>query len=81
MSQESVELVRRGYDRWKQSRDIDWGLIHPEVKWGFIDMTGKPYTYYGHDGVREWERTLREAWEDVWWEPERLIDVGDRVSH
>jgi ketosteroid isomerase-like protein len=79
MSQENVELVREGYDRWKRAREIDFELIHPEVEWGFVDMTGKPFTFHGHAGVREWERTLREAWEDVWWEPHRLIDIGDRV--
>jgi uncharacterized protein len=79
MSQENVDLVRQGYERWKQTREIDFELIHPEVRWGFVNMAGEQFTYHGHDGVREWERELAEAWEDFWWEPDRLMDAGDKV--
>jgi ketosteroid isomerase-like protein len=79
VSQENVDQVRAGYERWKVDRTLDFTLLHPEIEWVFIDLEGKPLVYRGHDGVREWLEAVREAWEDLWWEPDRLIDSGDHV--
>ena len=79
MSQENVKLIRQGYERWKAKRELNFALIHPEVEWVFIDLEGRPSTYRGHEGWDEWLRAVRESWEDLWWEPQRLIDAGDQV--
>ena len=79
MSQENVDHVRDAYERWKATRELDLSLVHPEVEWVFIDLEGKPLTYRGHEGLHEWLRDVGESWEDLWWEPQRLTDVGDQV--
>jgi ketosteroid isomerase-like protein len=79
MSQENVGHVRDAYERWKATRELDLSLVHPEVEWVFIDLEGKPLTYRGHEGLHEWLRDVGESWEDLWWEPQRLTDVGDQV--
>ena len=79
MSEENVERVREGYERWKASRELDFGSIHPEIEWVVIDIQGRPVTYRGHHGWQKWMRAIGESWEDIWWEPQRLIDAGDQV--
>ena len=79
MSQENVERVREAYERWQVSREFDFTLAHPEIELIFIDMKGNPATYHGRRGFEDWLQAVREAWEDLWWEPQRIIDAGDHV--
>ena len=66
MSEENVERVREGYERWKASRELDFGSIHPEIEWVVIDIQGRPVTYRGHHGWQKWMRAIGESWEDIW---------------
>jgi ketosteroid isomerase-like protein len=79
MSQENVERIREGYEQWKETREFNFSLIHPEIEWVFIDMAGKPLSFHGHAGFGTWLDRMHEGWEDLWWEPDRLIDAGDQV--
>jgi ketosteroid isomerase-like protein len=44
-------------------------LIAPDMETGF----------YGHDGYRRLWRYWLEAFEDIRWDPEEILDFGDRV--
>jgi ketosteroid isomerase-like protein len=84
MSQENVEIVRRGFEALKAGLDrgdpgaaFDSGVYASEVEWilppggaGFRDV------YVGRDGFLEFMKTWTE---DFDWsiELERLIDAGD----
>jgi ketosteroid isomerase-like protein len=65
MSQENVELLYRSYDALNR-RDLDayLALIDPEVEFTprILQMEGG--SYRGHKGIREWLRTLLDAFPD-----------------
>jgi ketosteroid isomerase-like protein len=50
----------------------------PDVVWlgAFADLA---QPHHGHAGVRTYTRRVTEAWEEFTVEPERFIDLGDRV--
>ena len=79
MSQENVDRTREGYLQWKAERSFDPSLIDPEIEWLFIAIDGSKESYRGIDGLNKWLGFMRETWEDLWWEPERMIDAGDLV--
>src|SRR6266480_2579284 len=80
MSQENVELARRGYEAFNRG-DID-GLLDlcaPDIVWrDFATIDSDTVT--GKDAVRAYFETVMEAWERIRLEPEEIIDLGgDRV--
>ena len=66
MSQENLELAHRASEALNR-RDFDAfvALIDPEVEFTtrFMEMEGDAY-YRGHDGIREWWRTLLAVFPD-----------------
>jgi uncharacterized protein len=84
MSEENVEIVRRVYDaaaRRDTATVLD--LYHPEVEW---DVSRSPMArlvgegrYQGHEGLRRFFRAYHEAWENMEYEYEELIDAGEHV--
>ena len=82
MSRENVELVREVLDAsMKGDLEPFIAILAPDIVW---DMSRSPFPeariYYGVDGVREWFRELRDAFEgEVRYEIEELRDLGDRV--
>ena len=66
-------------------RDLDLLLtgFHPELDWwiapggGVVpELVGH---HLGHAGYRKVFQNMLEAFEDLTWEPEELIDLGDRL--
>jgi ketosteroid isomerase-like protein len=83
MSQENVELVRRGYAAFVQGFDsggfeeaaFEW--LDPEIEWrGPPEFPDLAEPRYGHDGVREYIAILTEVLEDYRMAPEEFIDAG-----
>ncbi len=80
MSQENVEIVRRGYDAFNRG-DIE-GVIETvgsEVRWDMSERVFNPAVYEGHDGIRRFVKEIDEVWEDFRLEPLEFIDAGDKV--
>jgi ketosteroid isomerase-like protein len=81
MSHENVELVHRVYDAFNR-RDLDdfLAFADPDVELTtrFMEMEGDPF-YRGHDGVREWWRTLLAVFPDFSAEVLEVRDFGDSV--
>lgn len=78
MSRENVELVRRGYDAWAESGQLDFEFLDPEIEWrGPREFPDLAAPHYGHDGVRRYMEKLSEAIEDYRMVPEEFIDAGD----
>jgi ketosteroid isomerase-like protein len=77
MSQENVEVVRRGYDHYNRTGEPDYSLLDPEVVYDVSRRVFDPGVYRGHDGVREFTRLMREQWETMRIEPQDFIVVGD----
>jgi ketosteroid isomerase-like protein len=85
MSEENVEIVRRVYDAVAR-RDAEsiLALHDPDVEVRFakgtmLDRIGEAGTYRGHEGLRAFDRELRQAFEDFETNCEELIDAGERV--
>ena len=83
MSQENVELVRRVYEA-AASRDSAavFALYDPEVeldstRLGIVDSAGG--IHRGHEGLRSFFRGWHEAWGNIQYDYEELIDAGEQV--
>jgi ketosteroid isomerase-like protein len=62
------EAVLAGWDRtseYRPSRD----LMPPDLDAAF----------HGHEGMRQLWRYWRDAFEDIHWDPEEVLDCGDKI--
>jgi uncharacterized protein len=84
MSQENVELVRRVFEATaRRDAEAVIALYHPEIEWDTSRaelgrMIGGG-VFRGYEGARRFLRSYNEAWEQLNYEIEELIDAGDRV--
>jgi ketosteroid isomerase-like protein len=80
MSQENVEVARRGFATWEQG---DFGahlrLIHEDVVCCRVAPLINPKTYHGLDGYLEFASDWIEPYEVFEFQPSEYIDAGDRV--
>jgi ketosteroid isomerase-like protein len=81
MSQQNVEIIRRGYERFIASGQLPEEIMDPEFVWDMSTFRGWPerQTYEGVEGAREFMSDWLEAWEDWKLALEELHDAGDRV--
>jgi len=79
MSQENVEIVRRGYEHYNRTGEPDYSVFDAEVVYDVSRRTFDPAVYHGHDGVREFVGLIREQWATMRLEPQDFVDVGDKV--
>ena len=82
MSQENVDFVRRIYSLLDQGDDAVWDLAPPEFVADFSRRHINPVVLRSPDEVRAWaEREVAEVWEGghTGWQPQELIDAGDKV--
>ncbi len=83
MSEENVEIVKRGVDAYNR-RDVEALLevLDPEVEWHpgvLIPFEGEARVYRGHEGVREMVDDVFEALAEIYTEYSEIRDLGDRV--
>ena len=92
MSQENVELVRRWYASIPDLRDADPQDDRAIFDQAFLDYLDERYelrlpggypegepVFRGREGFVALIAMLRDAWAEWRFEPERFLDVGDRV--
>jgi ketosteroid isomerase-like protein len=81
MSEENVEVVRRIYEA-AAGRDADsvFALYDPDVE---LDATrlgvGDLGVFHGHEGLRRLFRELYQAWGEIEYGYDELIDAGQHV--
>ena len=80
MSEQNVEVVR-ALHRAINDADVEaaFALLDPEIVWMQNPNAPDPRPFRGHDGMREFQEMLAEAFEDVRLEGDRFIDAGERV--
>jgi ketosteroid isomerase-like protein len=81
MSQENVEIVRDGYERFRVTGDLAEEIATEDFAWDMSNFHGWPEQQV-YEGVAEARIFLREwtdAWEDWELEIDSLHDAGDRV--
>ena len=78
MSQENVELVRRGYELLNRG-ELRLDQFGPEFE--VVEPLEQPgaQTRYGREGVRDSIASLSEAFDEFQFEPERFEEIGDNV--
>jgi ketosteroid isomerase-like protein len=81
MSEENVEIVRRGFEHFRETGDVLEEIASPDFVWDMSTFGGWPeqQIYEGVDGAREFVRTWVDAWDE--WELDlvELHDAGDKV--
>jgi ketosteroid isomerase-like protein len=80
MSQENVEVVRRGLEAFNRGDIEAWlALTHPEVE--VLDDPRVPggQTLRGHAEIKRYFESLGRYWESIHFAPERIVDRGDEV--
>jgi uncharacterized protein len=86
MSEENVEIVRRGYEAF-DSGDLEtaFALFDPEVEVHMAEEPGEvalldlSKTYRGVEGFVTFLGQMAEAWGEFRWVPEQYLDAGDEV--
>jgi hypothetical protein len=79
MSQENVEIVRRGMEPFNQhfnAREVDLSSFARDVTVDNLAATFDGAVYQGHDGLRQWLSLQRGMWKNQQTEPEEFIPVG-----
>jgi ketosteroid isomerase-like protein len=81
MSQENVELVRKGYDALREGGiDAALSYIDPQFEMDLPPEIGpEPQVVRGHEELRRWFEMAMEVLEEFRIEPEQFIDAGDQV--
>ena len=81
MSQENVDVVRRVYEAAaRRDTATVLTLYDPEIeldasRW----LPDRQEVYQGHDGLHRFFREWHDAWGDVEYDFDRLIDAGEHV--
>ena len=80
MAGERVEIVRRAHAALNCG-DIEAlvGLCDVRFRLDMSDRVFNPAVYEGGDGIRRFYTEVTDVWETYTWEPEELIEAGDRV--
>ncbi len=79
MSQESVQRVRESYEFVDREHELDFDLLHPDVRWHTRADLPDTATHCGHDGAATLAAGWFSAFDDLRVDVEELIDAGDRV--
>jgi ketosteroid isomerase-like protein len=79
MSQENVEIVRRGYEHFNRTGEVDYSALDPEIVYDVSRRTFDPLVYHGHEGVRQFVALMREQWASMRLEPQKFVDTNDKV--
>jgi ketosteroid isomerase-like protein len=78
MSQENVEIVRRGYEHWLATGEFLIAVLDPDFVWDMSTFRGWPEQQTYHDeGANQFIADWNDAWEDWVVEVEDHIDAGE----
>lgn len=81
MSQEDLEIIRAGYERFAATGEFVADLAADDFVWNMSNFHGWPerQVYEGIDGARAFLREWMDAWEHWVLEVDALHDAGDKV--
>jgi ketosteroid isomerase-like protein len=84
VSAENVEIVRRVFEATaRRDADAVVALYDPDVEWdttrAALGQLIEAGVFRGYEGARRFLRKYNEAWEQMDYEIEELIDADDRV--
>src|SRR5688572_2134659 len=81
MSQENVEMVRAGYERFAATGEFVADRATDDFVWSMSNFHGWPeqQVYEGIDGARTFVSEWMDAWEDWELQVDDILDAGDKV--
>ena len=79
MSEENVELVRRGYEHFAQTGEPDTSIYSPDIEWHSAAEDPYAEPFRGVEGVRRLIQEVRESLDDFRTEPFEYLDGGNCV--
>jgi uncharacterized protein len=79
MSQENVEIVRRGYEHLARTGEYPWELMDPEIEVHDPPVGPDSQVYRGHEGLRAAITNVQESFDELDFETEEIYDAGDDV--
>ena len=81
MASQNVEQLIEGF-RAMERGDVEWivALADPDVEFVNPDHALESGTRHGPDGLRAGMAAMLEAFEDLRFEHDRIVEVGDRVA-
>ncbi len=80
MSQENLEIVRRGYEAMNKREFPRMSeFLHPEVEFDLSRNIMNPDVYRGYEGFERLVGVIEDVWDDFRFEVHDLIDGGDQV--
>jgi ketosteroid isomerase-like protein len=78
VSQENLEIVKRGLESYLATGEVPWALFDEKVEVHDHD-TPDQGDYRGHEGYARWLEDWGAAWADWSLEVEEYLDTGDWV--
>jgi ketosteroid isomerase-like protein len=80
VSQENVEIVRRGLAAWNRGDYDAWiATCDEDCEFRPLRSQLEGHAYRGHRGLRQFAREITEEWEHVRFVPNEIRDRGDLV--
>src|SRR6478609_5257591 len=79
MSQENVEIVRRGYEHLSRTGEFLWELIDLDVEVHDPPIGPDSRVYLGHEGLRTALANVEESFDEIDFEPDDFLDAGSDV--
>jgi ketosteroid isomerase-like protein len=79
MSQENVEIVRRGTYHYNETGEPPWELLDPDVEWTIDPPAWVAGTYRGHAELRDLARRIAEVFDEFRYDFDEFLPAGDRV--
>jgi ketosteroid isomerase-like protein len=81
MSQENLEIVRSGYERYAATGEFADDIVTAGFVWDMSNFHGWPeqQVYEGAEGARTFLEEWRDAWDEWALEINALHDAGDKV--
>jgi ketosteroid isomerase-like protein len=81
VSRENVELMRRAFEAYnREGPEAIMAFIHPDFETAVpAELSVEPDTYRGREGLRRYFESFYDVMDEVRFEPEELVDAGDRV--
>jgi ketosteroid isomerase-like protein len=80
MSNENVEIIRRGFEAWEQGDlEAHLRLVHEDIVCSRVAPLINPKTYHGLEGYVEFAGEWLAPYDELRFLPNEYIDAGDRV--
>jgi ketosteroid isomerase-like protein len=79
MSEENVDLVRRGYEHFARTGEPDPSVYASDIEWHSAAEDPGQEVFHGIEGVKKLIAEVQEAIDDFRTEPFEFLDAGDQV--